>query len=116
MFADPQTVTLNAVAKILARVSSKDFSSIYMLPDEMLKLSVSHQTSNRKVRTMVRLDQRILVADPITSVSDYETLSEYTVIERPEIGFTVAQVQLHSAAHLGWLNDAAIAKLYGKES
>jgi hypothetical protein len=115
-FTDPQVVTVNAVAKSMPRVKTDGFSAVYQFVDETFKLTISHQKSNQRVRSMVRIDQRAIVPDPLTSVNDFETLAFYCVVDRPEVGFTIAQVQQLVAGLQAWLDSTAVAKLYGNES
>jgi hypothetical protein len=65
---------------------------------------------------MGRIDQRKVVADPLTSVNDYETLSFYFVIDRPIYGFSSTEVEQLIAGLKTWLDNTAIDKLYGLES
>jgi len=116
MFADPQVVTVNAVAKSMARILILGTSATYQMSDETFKLTISHQKSNKRIRSMVRIDQRAVVADPLTAENDYETLSFYFVIDRPEVGFSQTQVEQLVAGLKTWLDNAAIGKLYGQES
>lgn len=116
MFTDPQTVTVNAVAKVMPRIKTDGLSAIYQLSDETFKLTLSHQKSNQRVRSMARIDQRAIVPDPLTSVNDYETLSFYVVVDRPEVGFSSTQVEQLIAGLKTWLDATAIGKLYGQES
>lgn len=116
MLTDPQIITVNSVAQSMPRISSTGLSSIYQSSDQLFKLTVSHITSNQRVRSMGRIDQRAIVADPITSVNDYETLSLYTVLDRPEVGFSIAQIQQLLAGHQAWLTSTIIAKMVGNES
>jgi hypothetical protein len=117
MFSDPQTVTVNAVPKVMPRVSQQGTSSIYQLSDETFKLSVSHQKAGKdRVRSVVRIDERAVVPDPLTSVNDYETLSFYVVIDRPAVGFTDTQVNNLVAGLKTWLDATAVGKLFGQES
>jgi hypothetical protein len=113
---DPQVVTVNAVAKSMARVLTNGQSSTYQLADGTFKLTVSHQLSKGRVRSTARIDQRAIVPDPLTSVNDYETLSFYFVIDRPEVGFTDTQVNQLKSGLVTWLTDAMGTKLYGLES
>jgi len=116
MFADPQTVTVNAVAKVLARISTSAQSAIYQNVDETFKLTISHQKSGTRTRSMVRIDQREVVTNPLDSTNDYDTLSFYCVFDKPEYGFSTAQVEQLIAGLQAWLNGAAVDKLIGKES
>jgi predicted Zn-dependent peptidase len=116
LFTDPQTVTVNAVAKVMARVLTEGKKAIYQLADQTYTFTISHLVSNSRVRSMVRIDQRAIVADPLTAVNDYETLSIYVVIDRPEVGFTATQVDQLTAGLKTWLDTTAGGKLYGQES
>lgn len=115
-FADPQTVTVNAVAKVMARVLIEGKKAIYQLADQTFTLTISHLVSNRRIRSMVRIDQRAIVADPLTAVNDYETLSFYFVLDRPDYGFTQTQCEQLIAGLKTWLDNTAIGRLYGQES
>jgi len=116
MFADPQVVTVNAVAQSMARVLVSGTSATYQKSDGTFKLTISHQESNDRIRSMARIDQRLIVADPLSLVNDYETLSFYFVIDRPLYGFSSTQCDQLITGLKSWLDSTAIGKLYGKES
>lgn len=116
MLSDPQVITVNAVAKSMARITVGDRVATYANSDETFVLKVSHQKSNNRVRTMARVDQQAVVADPITSVNDTETLSCYIVIDRPLFGFTAVQCDQLIAGLKTWLDTTMVTKLYGQES
>lgn len=116
MFTDPQSVTVNAVAQSMPRVQVDGLKSIYQKADASYKLTISHIVSNKRVRSMCRIDQRAIVADPLTAVNDYETLSFYSVIDRPEVGFTQAQIEQLVTGFQAWLTTATVDKLIGQES
>lgn len=116
MFADPQVVTVNAVAQSMPRISSTGLAAVYQKPDKSFKLTISHTDAKQRIRTMSRIDQRAVVADPLTSVNDYETLSIYLVSDRPEVGFTSAQVEQLITGFKTWLDSGVMAKLFGLES
>jgi hypothetical protein len=115
-FADPQTVTVNAVAQAMPRVSTGGSKSTYRKADGTYVLTISHTESAQRVRSMVRIDQKSVVPDPLTSVNDYETLSFYCVLDRPIYGFTQTQVDQLVAGFKTWLDTTAIGKLYAVES
>jgi hypothetical protein len=116
MFADPQSVTVNAVAQSMPRIQVDGTKAIYQKPDQSFRLTISHQASNKRVRSMARIDQRAVVADPLTSVNDYETLGFYIVVDRPEVGFSSTQVDQLVAGLKTWLDSTAVGKLFGLES
>lgn len=116
MFTDPQTVTINAVAISLPRITQDGMSATYRAADENTTLKVSHQKSNKKVRSVARIDVRAVVADPLTSANDYETNTIYVVFERPEVGFSTAVINQHATGFFAWLTPTIIAKMMGGES
>lgn len=116
MFADPQSITVAGVAKSMPRISTSGLTTIYSKDDETYKMTLSHQKSNSRIRSMARVDNRAIVADPLTSENDYETLTFYVVVDRPEVGFTSTQVNDLVAAVKTWLDATAVGKLFGLES
>jgi len=116
MFADPQVVTVNAVAQSMPKVSTTGLSSTYAKADGTFKFTISHSESKDRIRSMARIDQRAVVADPLTAVNDYETLSFYFVIDRPLYGFTQTQVDQLIAGVKTWLDTTASGKMFGRES
>lgn len=115
-FADPQSVTINSVAQSLPRVMTEGKKAVYQKNDQNVTLTLSHQSSKGRVRSLTRLDQRAIVADPLTSENDFGELGLQLVMDRPEYGFTLAQVQYLVAALKGWLTDDNVAKMFGQES
>lgn len=115
MLTDPQTITINSVANTLPRTVSEATSSQYMAADGNLTFKVSHVTSKGRVRHLVRLDRRDIVADPITALKDYESLGAYLVIDEPEVGFADADITLFVQGLLAWFTGANILKVLGQE-
>lgn len=116
MFTDPQSITINAVAQSLPRISVNGTSAVYQKSDGTVKLTISHQQSNKRIRSMYRVDQKLIVADPLTAVNDYETASVYVVSDRPEVGFTSTQISYIIDAVKAALDSTAQGKLYAQES
>jgi hypothetical protein len=116
MLTDPQTITVNAVAKTMPKVSSNGTSTQYKLADDSFRLDVSHQKSKGRIRSLAKVTQRAVVADPLTSVNDYEELAVHVVIDRPEVGFTSTQVDQLLTGFKTWLDSTMVGKLYGQES
>lgn len=116
MFSDPQSITVNSVAQSMPRISTGGTKSTYQKNDQTYTLNISHTKSNGRVRSMARVDHRAVVADPLTSVNDYETLGVYLVIDRPEQGFSSTVVDQVITGFKSWLDSTAVGKLYGQES
>lgn len=117
MFSDPQSVTINSVAQSMPRVSQKDRSAVYMKGDQSYTLSISHSAAAQgHVRSLVRLDQRAVVTNPLDSTNDYDTMTFYCVLDRPTYGFTQAQAEQLVAGFQAWLTAGNVDKLWGQES
>jgi len=117
MFTDPQSVTVNTVAKSMPKILSDGTKSIYRTADGLYELTVSHQISRGRVRSLVKVSQRAIVPDPLTSVNDYETLIFQMIIDRPEVGFDATTVGYLVTGVTAWINTAGVVgKLFGQES
>lgn len=116
MLTDPQVVTVNAVAKSMPRIASGNLEGTYALADQSYKLKVGHKVSGKRIRTMARVDFRAVVPDPLTAVNDWENLGVYVVIDRPEVGFTVTDVDNLVQGFKAWLTTAMVTSLYGLQS
>lgn len=90
--SDPQTLTVDSTPYTLNRVKTDGYRSEYLTADEEYKLTVSHQESKGRTRRMIRVDQRVVAADPLSAVNEYKSLGVYIVIDEPEYGFADADI------------------------
>lgn len=116
MFTDPQSVTINAVPVSLPRVSVGNSEATYRSADETVQMRVSHQASKGRKRRMIRLDQTVIAADPLTAENSSQKAGIYLVIDEPTFGFEDAALDYLVDAVIAWLTPANIAKLLGGES
>ena len=107
-FADPLSVTIDTVAHSMPRIKSDGYRSEYLEDDESHKLTISHQESKGRTRRLIRLDIRVVAADPLTSVNEYKTLGVYLVIDEPEYGFADADIVLAAEGFMVFLNGANV--------
>jgi hypothetical protein len=118
-FADPQSVTINAVANTLPRTSNGVNSGIFTKDDGTVKLSVSHAYGKR-TRSTVRLDHHKIAPDPfVSSVNVSRSTSVYIVVDRPLDGYTNAEVKQIVDALTGYLtasSGARVTQLLGGEN
>lgn len=114
-YADPQTITIDSVPFTLNRIESVGKKSIYATTDETLKLTVSHQESKTRTRRMVRVDKRVVAADPLSSLNEYKDCGVYLVIDEPEYGFTDDQIDDIVAGFKTWLSSANVLALLGSQ-
>jgi hypothetical protein len=118
-FADPQTVTYNAVAQTLPRTGSGIDAGTFKKDDGNFALSISHKYGSRARRT-IRLDHRKIAADPLLgSVNIQYSGSIYVVTDFPLTGYTVAEQKLVVDAFTAYLTSssgARVTQLLGGEN
>ncbi len=118
-FADPQSVTINAVAVSLPRVSSGVNVGSFSKDDGTVKLSVSSQYGKRTRRT-VRLDHQKYATDPLVSAQNVlRSMSVYLVVDVPIQGYSITeQKQICDAltAYLTASSGARTTQLLGGEN
>lgn len=120
MLSDPQTITVNAVAKVMPKVLTDGQHAVYQLADQTFTLDIRHtpRTVDKKsrVKSLVTFTQKAIVADPLTNANDFENLIFSVQVDRPLAGFTSTQVQQLVAGFNSWLNGTMVDKLFGLES
>jgi len=116
MFTDPQSVTINSVAKSMPKIKNGSSDSTYRTADETFQFRISHQTTKSRTRRMVRLDQTLIAADPLTAVNSSQTAGVYLVVDEPKFGFDDATLDYMVDGLVAWLTPANIAKLLGSET
>jgi len=116
MYSDPQSVTINSVAVSLPRVSVGTSEATYRSADETCQMRISHQAAKGRKRRMVRLDQTVIAADPLTAENSSQKAGVYLVIDEPIFGFDDASLDFLTDALIAWLTSGNIAKLLGGES
>jgi len=117
-FADPQSITINAVPYTLPRVSTGDLSSKYQTSDGLVAMPISH-TMGKRYRHQLRVDHKKIAADPLTAENAYFSMSAYLVVDRPLVGYTVTeakQVIDGLTAYLTASSGAKVTQLLGFES
>lgn len=116
MFADPIVIAIDGVNHSLPRVLIQGSQAQYANADGTVKATISHQKSKKRVRSMVRVDQRFMVTNPLNEENDYDTLTYYSVIDRPETGIEAGDVGVLAVGVNTFTSDATVrGKLYGQE-
>lgn len=119
-FADPQSITINAVANSLPRVSVGQNVSSYQKDDGTVSLTASHQYGKR-TRRMIRVDHQKIVPDQMVTANNIKVgMSAYLVVETPPTGnYTVAEAKQIVDGLLAYLtasSGARITQLLGGEN
>jgi len=119
MFADPQTVTINAVANTLPRVGLSADTGNFMKDDGNVALVVAQNVRAKRNRRMVRLNFRKVASDPfLAGVNTEYSMSAYLVVDVPKVGFTIAEQKQIVDALTGYLTastGARVTQLLGGE-
>lgn len=117
MFSDPQSITVNAVAKSMPRIENAGRSSVYSKDDAEFQMRISHQTRGGRTRSMVRVDQQKIATDPYTAESILAKAGVWLVIDRPAAGFyNATDINYVVAALKTWLDSTNVGKLVAQES
>jgi hypothetical protein len=117
-FADPQTITINAVAQTLPRTGQGPSSGTFQKDDGTVKLSIL-QNVGKRYRRSARVDHSKIAPDPFTTTQSVPVgMSVYLVVDVPKIGYTIAeqkQVIDGFVAYLSASSGARITQLLGGE-
>lgn len=120
-YVDPQTVTINSVPQVMARTSMGLTNGVFRTSDGNHILEVTHQlTKAKRVRSTIKLTERKIATDPLISSQSiqYSTTASFT-FDRPETGFTVAELKLVADGFFVWLtasSGAKVTQLLGQEN
>jgi len=120
MFADPQTVTYNAVAKSLACISRSSESSVYRFNDSatnsIYTLTLSHSFKTRN-RAVARIQRESITTDPLSSSTNIDVSMTATMtIDFPNAGLTPVDAQMLGNCLTGFLSSANVLKLANGET
>lgn len=118
MYADPQSVTINAVPVSLARTGSSENSGRFANADRTYRMEVNHQYG-RRTRHQIKLSHDSLVASPlITGQNVANSISVYLVVDLPA-GYSVTEAKKDVDGFIDFLDastGANVTKLLGGES
>ncbi len=107
---DPLAITLDG-AKSLPRIIDDGLKSTYVTADSKLTLTVSHQVTSKKKRTVIRIDETIVAADPLSAVQKSMVGSTYIVFDFPLWGFDLTK-KLNQITALHALGSASTNAVY----
>lgn len=109
-FADPQSVTINAVAVSLPRVSSGVNTGTFSKDDGTVRMNVTH-TYGKRNRRVVRIDHQKVSADPLMPATNVQqSMSVYLTVDAPKVGYTVAEQKQIIDALTGYLTASSGAR------
>ena len=116
MLADPQSVTINAVATPLARTQQGPTQNVYTSSDGKTAMTTKQNITSARFRREIRLAQTKIAADPISAVNKESGFSVYLVIDEPRSGvFTDAEIGYVIEALKTWSSSTNYNKVLGGE-
>jgi len=117
MYNDPQSVTINAVAKSMPRqgTSSPDRIGTFSTPEGDFTFDVRQNKTNNRFRREVRLTQKKVAPDPITAINKEISTSVMIVVDEPRWGFSDTELGYLTAGIIAWFTNANRDKLLGGE-
>ncbi len=111
-FADPQSVTVNAIAKSLPRTGSGANSGNFRTNDGLHALEVSHQNGKSRTRHLIRLTESKITTDPLNSAQNIAvSTSVYLVADVPNTGYSVTEMKYVVDALVAYLTASSGAKV-----
>jgi predicted transcriptional regulator len=116
MLADPQSVTINAVATPLAKTQAGPNQNSFTSADGKVVMTTKQNTTAKRFRREVRISQTKIAADPISAVNAEAGTSVYIVIDEPRSGvFSDTEIGYLIDALKTWLSAANYNKVLGGE-
>ena len=112
MLADPQSVTIKAVATSLAKTANGPNQNVYTAADGKTTMTTKQNSTAKRFRREVRLAQTKVAPDPISAVNSEAGFSVYLVVDEPRSGvFTDTEIGYVIEALKTWLTNANQVKL-----
>jgi len=112
VLSDPQSVTINAVATSLARTQQGPNQNLYTSADGKTVMTTKQNSTAKRFRREVRLQQSKIAADPISAVNAEAGTSVYLVVDEPRNGvFTDTEIGYLIDALKSWLTSANYNKI-----
>lgn len=103
MLADPQSLTINAVATNFYKTSVGPNGCVYTSGDGLKILTTKQNVTAKRFRREIRITQNKVAADPVSAVNALEGVSVYLVIDEPKSGaFTDTEIAYLANALAAW--------------
>jgi hypothetical protein len=115
VLADPQSVTINAVATSLPKTQNGSTQNVFTSADGVTSMTTKQNITASRFRREVRLSQHKVVADAISGLNKDLGLSVYLVIDEPKAGFSDTEIGYLVEALKGWLTSTNYNKVLGGE-
>lgn len=115
MLADPQSVTINAVATSMAKTTPGPNQNVFTDATGNTSMTTKQNASASRFRREVRLSQTKVAADPISAINKSVGVSVYFVVDEPKFGYTDVEIGYLIDALKAWLTSTNYNKVLGGE-
>jgi hypothetical protein len=116
MYADPQTVTINAVAKVMARMPSTSTNvGAFRTVDGEYKLDIKQGSTKRRKNREAVLTFEKPYTDPNSGLTSTVGASVKIVVNEPPMGFTDTELGYCLAGLTAWFSPTNRDRLLGGE-
>jgi hypothetical protein len=116
MLADPQSLTINAVATSFARTNQGPTQAVFTSADGLKTFTTKQNITASRFRREIRLSQNKVAADPISAVNALAGTSVYLVVDEPKSGvFSDVEIGYLIEALKTWLSSGNYNKVLGGE-
>jgi hypothetical protein len=117
MYADPQSVTINAVPVSLPRTGSSLTEGSYLSSDAATGLNITHRRTNRgRVQHRVGLRKDVIVPSIYNPAQNApQSYSVAIVIDAPTVGIASVDIAFVARALVAWATNANVDKLVAAE-
>lgn len=118
-FADPQTVTVNAVAQTLTRTGMGVDQGTFKKDDGAYTLKISQSSNGKRNRQAIRLDSVKIAPDALNPLLQQKVSASVTlVVDTPLTGYSLAEKKQITDALVAYLtasSGARVTQLLGGE-
>lgn len=116
MFAEPLSVTVNAVAQSLPRIDNPGGKAIYRKDDGSYLLTTSHVLGANRNRFTLRLDNTKLTTDPFVSANNVRVgCSAIVIMDMPVLGYTTTEMKDITLGLTSWATSVRLLQMLGGE-
>lgn len=104
MYADPQSITINAVAQSFVRVGSEKPAILgqFKTADGLMQFQVRQNKTAKRKRREVVLTQTKIAPDPITNVNAEISTSVGIYVDEPNAGFSDTELAYLTSGLIAW--------------
>jgi hypothetical protein len=111
IFADPQSITVNAVAQSLARIGTGVNLGQFAKDDGAYKLIISHEARKRQ-RRQIAFTHTKLASDVYNPTMNTPSSQTWRLsLDAPLVGYTITEQKQQIDGFLAWLSASSGAKL-----